>query len=324
MICIIALIVFGILGIFSAKYRIIAKEAFNCVFKKITLQKCDTGLDTRLKSQITGSFMRWSPKIGRILYRYFEVFSWIFLILTLATLFFMGQGIYNFIAYGNCNGPNSNQFCIFDPLGTIKPANDSTSTGAICHVPGAGFNKTLTPPPIGDLTHEFYSGNPNATVVIVEFGCFSCYYTHQAEPTVQKVITHYGDRILYVYRDFPLTALHENALIAAEAAHCALDQNQYPAYRAYLFANQPKQYYDDLIAYAQELNMNMTAFKECLDTQKYKDVVKQNYQEGLDSGVTVTPTFFINNQTIVGAKSYTEFKRVIDKELGIHWWEFWK
>jgi len=52
MICVVALIVFGILGIFSAKYRVIAKEAFDCVFRKITLRKCDSRLDSRLKSEI--------------------------------------------------------------------------------------------------------------------------------------------------------------------------------------------------------------------------------------------------------------------------------
>ena len=68
MICFIAMIVFGILGIFSAKYRIIAKEAADCVFKRLTLRKCDSGLDKRLKNQISGKLAKKKPKLARFLY----------------------------------------------------------------------------------------------------------------------------------------------------------------------------------------------------------------------------------------------------------------
>jgi protein-disulfide isomerase len=316
------MIVFGILGIFSAKYRIIAKEAFSCVFRKITFRKCDTGLDTRLKSQITGKFLKFSPRLGKIVYKYFEIFSWIFLILTLATIFFVVKGVYFYAIYGNCNGPNSNQFCIFDPLGTNRPTNVTTSS--TCSIPGHVMNKTLSAPPIGELTDGMYIGNKDAKVTIIEFGCYSCHYTKEAEPTVQRVLKKYDGQILYVYKDFPLSITHANAFPAAEAAHCALDQGKYWEYREYLFANQQQQLTEDLIGYAADLNLNTDAFKNCLNTQKYQSIVEENYQEGIDSGITVTPTFFINNKTIVGAKDFKEFKKIINSELGIPWWQFWK
>jgi len=313
------LIVFGILGIFSAKYRVIAKEALGCVFKKITLRKCDTGLDQRLKAEITGKFLKINPKIGRTVYRHFETFSWIFLILTLVTLFFVGQGLYFYAMYGNCNGPNSDQFCIFDPMGTNKPTE--TGNAEICAIPGAHENKTLVRPAIDELISDSYKGSPDAKVVIIEFGCYSCHYTKIVEPTVQKIIEHYGDKILFVYMDFPLSLTHENALLASEASHCACDEEKYWDYRQYLFANQPKQYYDDLLSYAEEVGLDEQKFKECLDEERYKELVNKNYQAGLDAGITVTPTFFINNQTLVGAKDYKDFKKVIDKELGLNFWE---
>lgn len=319
MICVIALIVAGILGIFSAKYRTIAKEAFNCVFKKLTFRKCDTGLDTRLKTEITSKFLKINPALGRSVYRHFETFSWIFLILTLVTIFFVAQGVYFYAVYGNCNGKNSDQFCIFDPLGTNKPQN---ATGDMCSIP-ANINKPLTTPDI-KILNGIYKGDENATVTIIEFGCYSCHYTALAEPTVKKIIDKYDGQILYVYVDFPLSLTHENALLASEAAHCALDQGKYWEYRDYLFANQPKQYYDDLISYAKELGLNSKEFKQCLDDETYKDTVKENYDSGIETGISVTPTFFINDQTIIGAKEYKEFKRIINKELGIQWWEFWK
>jgi protein-disulfide isomerase len=322
MICIIALIVFGILGIFSVKYRIIAKEAFNCVFKKITLRKCDTGLDIRLKSQISGSFLKFSPRLGRIAYKYFEVFSWIFLILTLVTLYFMGLGLYNYAVYGNCNGPQGG-FCIYDPLGTTKPVN-TTTEGSICAIPGHSIGAVLTAPKNITITDGAYIGNPQAGVVIIEYGCYSCHYTKLAEPTVKRLIKKYGDNILYIYKDFPLRGTHETAEPATEAAHCALDQGRYWEYREYLFANQQRQFDEDLKGYAKDLGLNDTQFSECLNSGKYKSLVEQTYSEGIALGITVTPTFFINNQSLVGAKDYSEFKKIINKELGISWWEFWK
>ena len=116
MICIIALVVFGILGIFSVKYRAIAKEAFDCVFKRLTFRKCTTGLDKRLKAQITGRLMNKTPRVGGFIYKYFELLSWIFTIMLILSIIWSGYGAYNFIRYGNCNGKDSTEYCIFNGL----------------------------------------------------------------------------------------------------------------------------------------------------------------------------------------------------------------
>lgn len=283
--------------------------------KKITLRKCDTGLDQRLKGEITAKFLRMSPGIGRVVYKYFEWFSWAFLILTVVTLFFVGQGIYFYILYGNCNGPNSDKFCIFDPLGTSKPNNEQ-----ICTIPQQYNNKTLTAPDFEliknySIDRGIYKGNTSSKVYFIEFGCYSCHYTAKAEPTVKKILDKYGDEIFYVYIDFPLSNSHETALISAQAAHCAAEQKMYWKYREYLFANQPKQYYDDLIKYAEEISLNITQFEDCLKSEKYKEEVAYDYLTGMNIGVSVTPTFFINNQTIIGAEDYSKFKKILDKEL---------
>ena len=268
---------------------------------------------------------------GKFLFKYFEWFSWFFLILTLVTLYFMGLGIYNYAAYGNCNGPNSNEFCIFDPLGTVKPAAPD-ATHAACSVPQiAGIPDTLKAPIIdrSALVPGSYKGSLNASVIVVEFGCYECQYTRQAEPTVKRLTEEYGDSIIYIYQDFPLTQTHANALSAAEAAHCALDQGKYWDYRDYLFANQPKQSPEDLVSYAGDLNMDLSRFQGCMVSQMHKAAVDASYQLGISSGVTVTPTFFIGtNQTIVGAKDLGTFEAAINKELGRKtMWEylaFWK
>ena len=104
MICIIAMIVFGILAIFSASYRPIAKEAFDCVFRRITLRKCESGLDVRLKTKIVGKLMNKHYGLAKGVHKYFEVISWLFVIIFFITLFYSGLAVYNIIVYNNCNG----------------------------------------------------------------------------------------------------------------------------------------------------------------------------------------------------------------------------
>jgi len=120
MICIIALAVFSVLAIFSMRYRPLAKEAFECVFLRMTFRKCTTGLDTRLKSTIVGRVMKKSPRAAKITYNYFELFSWLLVLLMIGSLFYSAYGLYNYAVHGNCNGEQATSFCIYDAAGEIQ------------------------------------------------------------------------------------------------------------------------------------------------------------------------------------------------------------
>lgn len=115
--CFVALIVFAILGLFSATHRTLAKDAFECVFSNITLRPCKSGLDKRLKSQITGSILRKNPKAGRFVYKHFELLSWVFTIIMIISTIYSGLGIYNYLVYGNCEGENAIGPCIYNQIG---------------------------------------------------------------------------------------------------------------------------------------------------------------------------------------------------------------
>jgi len=109
MICLIAFVVFGILGIFSATHRKIAFEAFECVFLKIQLKPCTSALDKRLKSQITGKLLKKNPKLAKFTFNHFEAISWAFTIITILSLVYSAIGFYNYMEYGNCNGEGSQE-----------------------------------------------------------------------------------------------------------------------------------------------------------------------------------------------------------------------
>lgn len=112
MICIIALFTFGILGIFSARYRSLAKEAFHCVFLRMQFKPCDTQLDQKIKSKLTSKLLRRSPRAARFVYKRFELLSWIFTILLFGSMFYSAYSLYNLYAYGTCDPHSEN--CPFD------------------------------------------------------------------------------------------------------------------------------------------------------------------------------------------------------------------
>lgn len=110
MICLLAFLVFVILGIFSAKYRPYVREAFNCVFRRITLRSCTTGFDKKLKMKLVGKFTN-KPRVARFIYKRFEILSWIFTIIFFVSVMVTANTIYNIGVYGSCS-PDQEQ-CIF-------------------------------------------------------------------------------------------------------------------------------------------------------------------------------------------------------------------
>ena len=125
------MVVFGILGLFSARYRSLAKESFRCAFRLLVLKPCDTNLDQRIKSKLTARLLKRSPKTARFIYRNFTLLSVIFVILFFASLGYSAYSVYNLIAHGTC-APGSNN-CIFNPekssCGTHKNHNGISLSG---------------------------------------------------------------------------------------------------------------------------------------------------------------------------------------------------
>jgi len=125
--CLVAMVIFGILGIFSAKYRELAREAFHCVFQTIQLKPCDTKLDQRIKSTLVSKLMDYSPWLARLTYKNFHILSWIFTLLFFGSMVYSAYSVYNLLVYGSCS-PGS--FCIFNPSANI------TSNANVCNITG--------------------------------------------------------------------------------------------------------------------------------------------------------------------------------------------
>jgi protein-disulfide isomerase len=172
-------------------------------------------------------------------------------------------------------------------------------------------------------------GQASALVTIVEFADYQCPYCGQFfRETLPPLVAEYvkTGRVRFVYRDFPLSSMHPRALKAAEAARCAGDQQRYWEYHDALFQNQSSLEETELVHRALTLKLDITAFKRCLNSGQYSSAIKQSVAEAERVGVDGTPVFFFGKvdpgttnvriaSVIQGAKSYAEFKEVIDSLL---------
>jgi hypothetical protein len=102
-VCIAAFITFSILGLFSAKYRPLAKEAFGCVFKMVTFKPCDTKLNQRIKSKVTSKALKKNPKLGKFVFKHFNKISLIFVIIFFLSLSYSALAVYNLTVHGTCD-----------------------------------------------------------------------------------------------------------------------------------------------------------------------------------------------------------------------------
>lgn len=154
-------------------------------------------------------------------------------------------------------------------------------------------------------------GPVDAKVVIVEFSDFQCPFCAQVYPVVKEIIKDYGDRIHFVYRDFPVPSLHPQALLGSMAGECAHEQGKFWEMHDKIFENQSGLNEANLKTWAIQLGLNSVQFSSCLDSQKYLAEIQEDLQDGVEAGVRATPTFFINGQKIEGALPLSTFEQII-------------
>jgi len=130
---------------------------------------------------------------------------------------------------------------------------------------------------------------------------------------LKKISQEYQTTVKIIYRDIPNLINHPDALNASLAADCAAEQKKFWEYHDLLFDNQADLSLENLKLLAAKLNLNMSQFDQCLDSQKYLSEVQNDLQDGLQLGITGTPTFFINGAKVAGVIPYETFKLVIEK-----------
>jgi protein-disulfide isomerase len=138
----------------------------------------------------------------------------------------------------------------------------------------------------------------------VEYGDFECPYCGQAEPAVRELLAGHGD-VRYVWRHLPLNDVHPHAQLAAEAAEAAADQGAFWAMHDLLLQHQDALQPRDLIRYASDLGLDTGRFAEHLRKRSGAARIAEDTDTADLSGVTGTPTFFINGRRHYGSYDIT-------------------
>jgi len=159
-------------------------------------------------------------------------------------------------------------------------------------------------------------GPENAPVTIVEFSDYQCpFCVRWYNDVFIRLMSEYKDQVRFVYRDFPLTSIHPDAQPAAEAAHCAGEQDAYWKFHDALFSDKYGLGTQAYQQYAAEIGLDAAAFNTCISERRYKAKVEEGINLAFGVNVRSTPTFFINGLMVVGAQPYEVFKQKIDAEL---------
>src|SRR5258706_6727340 len=154
-------------------------------------------------------------------------------------------------------------------------------------------------------------GDENAECTLVEYGDYQCPHCGRAHPIIKRVQKHFGKRLRFVFRNFPLNEIHPQAESAAETAEFAGAQGKFWEMHDALFENQNRFSPAFFLELAQKLDLNPPDLRDALAKEKYRAHVRSDFMSGARSGVNGTPTFFINGQRLDGPWDYEDLEEAI-------------
>ena len=167
-----------------------------------------------------------------------------------------------------------------------------------------------------DLSNAAVLGKKNAKIQIVEFSDFQCPFCSRVGGPLKEVQKHYGDDAVIVFKNFPLS-FHKEAMPAAQAALCAMDQGKFWEYHDQLFANQKALKEQKWGEYATAIGIDKAKLEKCVADKKYEAQVRAEMAEGRKAKVRGTPSVYINGRKFSSPSGYNlaAFTKVIDKHI---------
>lgn len=307
--CLIALIVFGIMGIFSASHRVLAKEAFSCVFKRVTLRPCDSNFKEKIKGKILSKIVTRSTFLAKMVNKHYEILSWIFFILMVGSTVWVFNGVYNFYIYGSCNGLNQTGFCAFDPSGAnnaVTAIGDNSTCGITQKTES---NVTLDNV---DLSN-FPTIKTESKDTVVFIGCYACSYSRKAYPDIQKLIK--DKKANYIFAHYPAKGDTTFLVNAGYAVRKIYGDDAFWNFNDYLFTADENYILGkaNLNTILASFNFDVKKVNDLADSVEAKIAVENQIKELNKTNIFGTPTIFINGKAFVGPKPYRVYNSAINK-----------
>jgi protein-disulfide isomerase len=163
--------------------------------------------------------------------------------------------------------------------------------------------------PVGPDDHA--QGADTAPVTLLEYGDYQCSYCGEAYPVLKEVQAKMGKALRFVFRNFPITSIHPQAFIAAEAAEAAAGQGKFWQMHDKLYENQFDLSAESIVIYAEQVGLDMDRFIKEVNDQTYTKRIKADFQSGVMSGVNGTPSLFINGERYDGDRDTASIVRAL-------------
>jgi protein-disulfide isomerase len=153
-------------------------------------------------------------------------------------------------------------------------------------------------PPVNEKDHA--EGTDAATIVLVEYGDYQCPHCGAAYPVIKKIQKTFGSQIRFVFRNFPLSEIHPDAMPAAIATEAAALQDKFWQMHDIIFENQELLGEEGLHKMAGSIGLDMKKFKKDIQNEELQARVEADFESGVRSGVNGTPSFFIDGNKFDG------------------------
>ncbi len=155
-------------------------------------------------------------------------------------------------------------------------------------------------------TEDHSQGNEKALITLVEYGDYECPFCGRAYPIVKELQRYFGDRLRFVFRNFPLTNIHHFAEVAAETAEFAANHYRFWEMHDLIYENQESLSLPLLSELAQTLKLSVSDLELALENRTYEPKVKKDFLGGARSGVNGTPAFYINGTRYNGPVEFED------------------
>jgi protein-disulfide isomerase len=167
--------------------------------------------------------------------------------------------------------------------------------------------------PVTESDH--IQGSAHAPITLLEYGDYECPHCGRAYAIIKRVQKHFGPRLRFVFRNFPLTEIHPNAETAAECAEFAAVKERFWEMHDGIYENQQAIGLPLLIELAKELALPAQDLRDALEAQQFEPRVREDFRGGVRSGVNGTPTFYINGHRHDGPFEYEDLVEAIELRM---------
>ena len=164
---------------------------------------------------------------------------------------------------------------------------------------------------------EHSRGTDDAALTLLEYGDYACPICSEAEPVLLRLVDKFGKRMRFVYRHFPLNAIHPDAELAAEAAEAAAAQGKFWDMHQLLFTHHNHLKLSDLAHYAEQLELNMSRFYAEMADRVYLQRVQEHRHAAQKFDLQSTPSFFLNNYLIDVASGWKNVEQDVYLALDV-------